>query len=41
MSDYYFVRGYDLNEHEKELCVKHRYDLVDNMQDLRKIWKVL
>nr|CRL86456.1 hypothetical protein pCPXV0284 [Cowpox virus] len=39
MSDYYFVRGYDLNEHEKELCVKHRYDLASNMNDLRKSGK--
>ncbi|AXN74792.1 kelch-containing protein [Akhmeta virus] len=39
MSAYYFVREHDLNEHEKELCVEHRYDLASNMHDLRKSGK--
>ncbi|QED21183.1 kelch-like protein [Borealpox virus] len=36
MSAYQFVKGHDLSEYEKELCAEHRYDLADNMNDLRK-----
>nr|CAB5513953.1 hypothetical protein pCPXV0284 [Cowpox virus] len=39
MSAYYFVDRSDLDEHEKESCAEHRYDLLGNMQDLRKSGK--